>query len=67
MRADDVVEKRFVETGPEIANNTIIERGLVAGERIVVEGYHKLSHGMKVEPQLVEPSKQEPATEEADR
>ena len=67
VRADDVVEKRFVETGPEIANNTIIERGLVAGERIVVEGYHKLSHGMKVEPQLVEPSKQEPATEEADR
>ena len=28
----------------------IVERGLVRGEDIVVEGYHKLQHGMKVEP-----------------
>lgn len=53
VRSNDVVEKRFVETGPEIGNNTIIERGLAAGERIVVEGLHKLSHGMKVEVQPV--------------
>lgn len=51
VRPDSVVEKRFVETGPEIAgNNVVIERGLSSTERIVVEGYHKLSHGMKVEP-----------------
>ena len=54
VRTDDVVEKRFVETGPEAGNNTVIERGLAAGERIVVEGYHKLSHGMKVEPLIRE-------------
>lgn len=50
VRPDSVVEKRFVETGPELGNNTVIERGLSSIERIVVEGYHKLSHGMKVEP-----------------
>ena len=38
VRPDSIVEKRFVETGPEWGNN------------IVVEGYHKLQHGMKVEP-----------------
>ena len=50
VRPDSVVEKRFVETGPEWGNDTVIERGLGHGERIVVEGYHKLSHGMKVRP-----------------
>ena len=49
IRPDDVVEKRYVETGPETGNNTIIERGLDKGERLVVEGYHKLKHGMKVQ------------------
>lgn len=39
------VEKRFVETGPEVDNNIIVERGLVAGEKIIVEGIHKLQHG----------------------
>ena len=50
VRPDSVVEKRFVETGPETGRNTIIERGLSAGEDIVVEGYHKLSHGIKALP-----------------
>lgn len=49
VRPDGIVEKRFVELGPEVKNNTVVERGIVAGEQIVVEGYHKLSHGMKVE------------------
>lgn len=50
VRPDSVVEKRFVELGPELKNTTVVERGIVAGEDIVVEGYHKLSHGVKVEP-----------------
>ena len=51
VRPDSIVEKRFVETGPEIADNkVVIERGLSPEEHIVVEGYHKLSHGIKVEP-----------------
>lgn len=47
---DSFVEKRFVETGPEVGNDVIIERGLTTGEYIVTEGYHKLRHGMKVQP-----------------
>ncbi len=50
VRPDSVVEKRFIETGPEIGNSTIVERGLAKGEKIVVEGYHKLTHSMKVNP-----------------
>ncbi|WP_289731456.1 efflux RND transporter periplasmic adaptor subunit [uncultured Alistipes sp.] len=64
VRPDSVVEKRFVETGPEVGNNTVIERGLVPGEWIVVEGFHKLSHGMKVEALPAEPAKVDVVTEE---
>ena len=50
VRPDEVVERRFVETGPELDNKIVIERGLERGENIVLEGYHKLSHGMRVRP-----------------
>lgn len=50
VRPDSIVERRYVETGPELDNDIIIERGLATGENIVVEGYHKLRHGMKVRP-----------------
>ncbi|MDE6197604.1 MAG: efflux RND transporter periplasmic adaptor subunit [Muribaculaceae bacterium] len=50
VRPDSIVERRFVETGPELGNSIIVERGLAAGEDIVVEGYHKLRHNMKVRP-----------------
>ena len=50
VKSNNVVERRFVETGPEINNKTVIERGLQKGENIVVEGFHKLNHGMKVKP-----------------
>lgn len=56
VRPDSVVERRFVETGPEAGNNIIIERGVAAGENIVTEGFHKLRHGMKVLPQASAPS-----------
>lgn len=52
LRKDDTVERRYVELGPEINNNTVIERGLVKGETIVVEGFHKLNPGEKVIPQM---------------
>ena len=48
MRRDSTVERRFIELGPEFQNQVVVERGLVPGETIVVEGYHKLSPGMKV-------------------
>lgn len=50
VRPDSIVERRYVEIGPEINNNTVIERGLAKGENIVVEGFHKLNQGMKVKP-----------------
>ena len=53
MRRDSIVERRFIEIGPELDNKVVVERGLMPGERIVVEGYHKLTHGMRVE--AVEP------------
>lgn len=48
MRRDSTVERRFIELGPEFGNNVVVERGLVAGEMVVSEGYHKLSPGIKV-------------------
>ena len=48
MRKDNTVEKRFIELGPEVGNNVVVERGLAAGEIVVVEGFHKLTPGMKV-------------------
>ena len=48
MRKDSTAEKRFIELGPEFGNNAVVERGLIPGENIVVEGYHKLSPGIKM-------------------
>lgn len=57
VRPDSIVEKRFIETGPELNNKTIVERGLGKGEKIVTEGYHKLTHSMMVNP--IEATKEE--------
>ena len=56
-RRDSVVEKRFIELGPEIGNNVVVERGLGPDEMIIVEGFHKLSHGLKVSPIIVDPER----------
>ncbi len=48
VRQDNIVEKRFIELGPEIPNKVVVERGLGSDEMIIVEGFHKLSHGMQV-------------------
>ncbi|MCD8176654.1 MAG: efflux RND transporter periplasmic adaptor subunit [Tannerellaceae bacterium] len=50
IRRDDTTEKRFVQIGPEIGNNVVIERGLGENERVVTEGYHKLISNMPVLP-----------------
>lgn len=49
VRPDSICEKRFIETGPEIGNSVIVERGLAPNERVITEGYHKLTHGQKVQ------------------
>ncbi len=50
IRPDSIAERRMIELGPEVNNRVIVERGVVPGEKIVVEGFHKLTHGDKVDP-----------------
>lgn len=59
MRRDSTVEKRFIELGPEFGNNWVVERGLVAGEQVVTEGFHKLTPGMKVRARLAVPKEED--------
>jgi len=56
VRTDSLVEKRFIEVGPEEDNRVIVERGVSPGERIVTEGMHKLTNGMKVNPVTPKPA-----------
>lgn len=64
VRKNKTVEKRFIELGPEQDNQVVVERGLAPGEEIVIEGYHKLSPGMKVQisNQPVKPENAQPAS-----
>ena len=57
MRRDSIAERRFIELGPEFGNNVVVERGIVPGEMLVTEGYHKLTPGIKIRP--VPPVKEE--------
>jgi len=50
MRRDSTAEKRLIETGPELGNYVVVERGLGEEERIVTEGHHKLSPGVLLKP-----------------
>ena len=50
MRRDSIAERRFIELGPEFGNNVVVERGIVPGEMLVTEGYHKLTPGVKMRP-----------------
>lgn len=57
VRRDSTAEKRFIEIGPEVGNQVVVERGLGRGETVVTEGYHKITPGVLV---IQEP---EPTTE----
>lgn len=58
VRPDSVVERRYVETGPEFGNSVIVERGLAPGEKIITEGIHKAKAGMKVAPVTAQTSEE---------
>lgn len=45
---DNTAEKRYIETGPEENNRIVVTRGLTKGEKIVIEGFQKLTHGQTV-------------------
>lgn len=48
VRRDSTTEKRFIETGPEVGNRIVVERGLGLGETVITEGYHKITPGVLV-------------------
>ena len=50
IRRGSIAERRLIELGPEVNSRVIVERGVVPGEMIVVEGFHKLTHGDMVVP-----------------
>jgi len=60
VKADDTVEMRVVKPAERIGGLVILDSGLKAGERVVVEGIQKVRAGSKVKPTLV-PLEETPA------
>jgi membrane fusion protein, multidrug efflux system len=50
VRPDQTVEIRPVQIGMTSAGTTLIEKGLAAGEEIVIDGQYKLKAGVKIRP-----------------
>ncbi|MEL7448330.1 MAG: efflux RND transporter periplasmic adaptor subunit [Pseudomonadota bacterium] len=47
---DDTVEQRFIVLGPQNDNEVVVRSGLSKGERVIVEGMHRVQHGQSVVP-----------------
>ena len=45
---EDVVGRKYIETGGYSGNSIIVDGGLDSGQRVIVEGSRKVSTGMKV-------------------
>ena len=52
VNADNVVEQRHVRTGPLDGGLRVIEEGLKADDRVVIEGLLRAIPGQKADPQL---------------
>lgn len=52
----DVVSMRVVEVGPRIGGDQVIEKGVAAGERVIVEGIQKVRDGATVRVRPAAPS-----------
>jgi membrane fusion protein (multidrug efflux system) len=50
---DDTVEIRMVTPGERIGTLWVVDQGLKAGDRIVIEGLQKVRPGVKVKPEVV--------------
>jgi membrane fusion protein (multidrug efflux system) len=50
---DDTVEVRMVTPGERIGNLWVIDQGLGAADKVIVEGLQKVRPGVKVTPELV--------------
>jgi multidrug efflux system membrane fusion protein len=60
MEGDKKVRIRSLKTGPSDENSTVVTEGLVAGDRVVLEGTDRLKDGSDVD--VVNDSKEVPAT-----
>ena len=54
--ADDTVDLRVVQLGPQVGSLWIVEKGVKPGERVVVEGVDKVRPGAKVRPEPAQAS-----------
>ena len=55
VKADNTVELRGIVTGRATGNQWIVQQGLKAGEKVVVEGFQKLRPGAAVNAQPWKP------------
>ena len=62
VKPDDTVDLRMVTAGERIGTLWLIDAGLKAGERIVVEGVQKVRAGIKVKPVAASPEEAAAAT-----
>jgi membrane fusion protein, multidrug efflux system len=63
--ADDTIELRMVKPAQRIGTLWVIDSGLKAGERVVVEGIQKVRTGVKVKPEMVPIEEGESAAQDA--
>jgi len=49
---DQMVEQRYVVTGEQVETAWVVEKGLKAGERVIVQGLQKVRPGVPVNPVL---------------
>jgi membrane fusion protein (multidrug efflux system) len=50
VSSDDKAEKRIVETSGSIDNNWVVVSGVETGDRVIIDGFQKISEGSSVKP-----------------
>jgi membrane fusion protein (multidrug efflux system) len=55
VNAEDEVEQQPIRTGQAYQGNLVVESGLQAGDRVIVEGIQKVRPGQKVQVTVVQP------------
>jgi membrane fusion protein, multidrug efflux system len=55
VNSQDEVEQRRIQTGQTYEGNLVVESGLEAGDRVIVEGIQKVRPGIKVQASVVPP------------
>jgi membrane fusion protein, multidrug efflux system len=55
VNSQDEVEQRRVQTGQAFGSNLVVQTGLQAGDRVIVEGIQKVRPGVKVQATVVQP------------